>query len=190
MHKKTSNILANKNLPNYITTVRIAGTASLLFVKPLSTAFLIIYTIAGITDALDGFIARKMGTISEFGSKLDSIADLLLYGVMIIKLFPILWVKLPHKIWFVVGSVILLRVCSYIYAGKKYHRFSAQHTYMNKVSGLLAFGVPYMAITTATAPYCWVLGGVSMIASIEEIAIHIVSETYDSDRKSIFSKSA
>ncbi len=190
MQKRTSNILANKNLPNYITTIRIVGTAGLFFIKPLSSTFLIVYTIAGLTDAIDGFIARKMGTISDFGSRLDSIADLLLYSVMIIRLFPILWVKLPHKIWFLVGSVILVRLCSYIYVAKKYHRFSAQHTYLNKASGLLAFGVPYAAITPATATYCWILGVITMTATLEELTIHITTKEYNPKRRSLFSKAA
>ena len=59
--------LANKNLPNCISAVRILGTASLLFIEPLSDPFLIVYTLSGITDVLDGFIARKMKTTSELG---------------------------------------------------------------------------------------------------------------------------
>ena len=42
--------------------------------KPLSTLFLTIYVLTGISDVLDGAIARKYTTTSELGAKLDSIA--------------------------------------------------------------------------------------------------------------------
>ena len=77
-------------IPNLITMVRIIGSLCLLFVQPLKKPFYIIYTIAGLSDALDGFIARKTNSVSELGSKLDSIADLSFYIVMILRLFPVL----------------------------------------------------------------------------------------------------
>ena len=65
-----------KNLPNSITVMRMVGTVSLLFTKPMSLCFYIVYTITGLTDVLDGFFARKFKVTSDFGAKLDSIAAL------------------------------------------------------------------------------------------------------------------
>ena len=42
-----------------------------------------IYTFAGLTDVLDGWLARKTGRASEFGARLDSVADLLFYSVLL-----------------------------------------------------------------------------------------------------------
>ena len=47
-------------------------------------------TISGLTDALDGWLARKLRCESAFGAKLDSVADLLFYAVMIFRILPIL----------------------------------------------------------------------------------------------------
>ena len=58
-------MLANKNLPNIISALRIAGTVWLLFMKPLSTLFLVVYVLTGASDVADGAIARKYGTTSE-----------------------------------------------------------------------------------------------------------------------------
>ena len=63
-------------LPNIITSLRIAGTAGLLFALPLTPLYFAIYTFGGLSDVLDGWIARHMGTASDFGARLDSIADL------------------------------------------------------------------------------------------------------------------
>ena len=100
------------NAANIITFMRIVGTAVLLFQKPMSSLFLAVYTFTGLTDAFDGIVARKTGTASEFGSRLDSVADLLFYGVMLIKLLPVLWAALPREIWCAVAVILLVRLCA------------------------------------------------------------------------------
>ena len=62
---------------NGITLLRIVGTVVLLFSAPMSPLFLWIYTLTGLTDMPDGWIARKTGTADDFGARFDSIADLL-----------------------------------------------------------------------------------------------------------------
>ena len=81
------------NIPNCITILRIIGTASLIFITPLSVPFFIIYTVSGISDVLDGTIARLTKNETTFGKRLDSIADLAFYAVMLIKIFPIFFEK-------------------------------------------------------------------------------------------------
>ena len=57
---------------NSITLLRIVGSIGLLFPAPMSPLFLGIYTLTGLTDVLDGWLARKTGTTSDFGARLDS----------------------------------------------------------------------------------------------------------------------
>ena len=181
-------MLSNKNLPNILSYARIAGTIWLILMKPLTPLFLTIYTITGVTDVLDGAIARKYGTTSEKGAKLDSIADLLFYTLILIRIFPVMWVTLPKKIWIMVGAILLVRFVSYGTAAKKYHRFASLHTYLNKVTGLMVFLVPYAIISPAAIPYCWSVCVVAMIGSIEELILHRTSEKYDPSRKSLLIK--
>lgn len=181
-------MLSNKNLPNILSYARIAGTIWLILMKPLTPLFLTIYTITGMTDVLDGAIARKYGTTSEKGAKLDSIADLLFYTLILIRIFPVMWVTLPKKIWIMVGAILLVRFVSYGTAARKYHRFASLHTYLNKVTGLMVFLVPYAIISPAAIPYCWGVCVVAMIGSIEELVLHLTSEKYDPSRKSLLIK--
>ena len=81
--------------PNICTMLRIVGTVGLLLIRPLTLPFYLLYTFCGITDVLDGTIARATNSTSEFGARLDSIADLIFYAVMIVKFFPILLEVLP-----------------------------------------------------------------------------------------------
>lgn len=77
------------NIADIITLFRIAGTLSLIFLRPFSAGFFSVYALTGLTDVLDGWIARKTETASAFGARLDSIADLLFYAVAQFKLmFP------------------------------------------------------------------------------------------------------
>lgn len=80
-------------LPNVITLARICLTpviALLPFIQgywPKVIAF-VVFLIAAFSDLLDGWVARRYGTISELGMLLDPIADkLLLFATLI----PIFW---------------------------------------------------------------------------------------------------
>lgn len=181
-------MLANKNLPNAISSVRIACTAWLLFMEPLSSLFMIIYLITGVTDVLDGAIARRYGTTSEVGARLDSIADILFYTLILIRIFPVLWVTLPKKIWVMVGAVIGVRLIAYLIFAVKNHRFASMHTYLNKVTGLLVFGVVLFIRTPIAVPYCWLVCTVGMLSSLEELTIHLTSKEYDPNRKMLLKR--
>ena len=87
------------NVADIITLLRISGTVLLLFLKPLSVKFFLIYALTGITDVLDGWVARRLKIDGDFGAKLDSVADLLFYAVMLSRILPILWDLLPYIIW-------------------------------------------------------------------------------------------
>lgn len=178
--------MTKQNLPNYITGLRIAGTTCLILVRPLSMAFFLLYTLTGLTDVLDGWIARKMKLESELGAKLDSSAGLLLYTVMFLKIFPILWSILPMELWYMVGIVIVLRVLSYGIAVWKYRRFPSLHTWMNKLTGVAVFLVPYGIRQNFAIPFCWMVWGIAVLASAEELLIHVCSREYRANVKTIF----
>ena len=74
--------------PNICTFIRIVGTLCLFLTEPLTLPFFIVYGICGVSDVVDGTLARLTNTETAFGAKLDSIADILFYGVMIIRLLP------------------------------------------------------------------------------------------------------
>ena len=78
--------MTKEKLPNLITALRIAGTAGLIFAQPLTPLYFVIYTLCGLSDVLDGWLARHTGSASDFGARLDSLADLFFYTVMIVGL--------------------------------------------------------------------------------------------------------
>lgn len=168
------------NTANIITTLRIVGTLVLLFLRPLTVEFIIVYSLTGVTDVLDGLVARMTHTVSELGARLDSVADLAFYTVMLIKIFPELWAVLPIWVWVLVGATLVVRSFAYIVAAVKYHCFASQHTYLNKLTGAAVFLAPYvLAFTPYIVGYCWGVAAVAMLASLEELVIHLISQEYD-----------
>ena len=172
------------NMADTVTTMRIGASSLLLFLSLDTIWFPAVYTFAGLTDVLDGWVARKTGRISEFGAKLDSIADLLFYGILLIRLFPVLYQILPGEIWYAVFALIAVRFASYAAAAVKYHRFASLHTWMNKLTGAAVFLLPYVLFSTASVIYSWAVCIFAFAASAEELAIHLLKADYIPDRKS------
>lgn len=174
------------NAADILTLLRIAGTILLVALRPLSAGFFLLYALAGLTDVLDGWIARKTKTASDFGARLDSIADLLFYAVMLFRVFPILWNTLPRNIWYAVALIVIIRLSAYLTAAVKYRRFASLHTYLNKLTGMAVFLVPFSLKTPYGTAFCWAVCAIAACASLEELAIHLHSHTYCPSVKSIF----
>lgn len=158
-------------LPNIITSFRIIGAMILIFLKPLSTLFFIVYTVSGLTDAIDGYVARKTNSVSEFGSKLDSVSDLLFYSIMMIKVMPILFSRLPIEIWYYTGLIVFMRIVVYSFVAIKEKEFHSPHTYLNKASGLLFYLLPFVINTKHLEAYAYAMIGVTFFAAIDEVLI-------------------
>ena len=177
-----------KYLPNFITMLRIVGTLCLFFIEPFSITFFIVYSLTGITDVLDGFIARITRTSTELGAKLDSAADLTFYATMVLRIFPALLKKVPGVLWVVAGVIVAIRIASYITAIVKYRCFASLHTYLNKLTGFTVFCTPYFYLTPYMTAFCIVLCVIAFISSAEELCTHLTRNTYRSNLKTIFEK--
>lgn len=172
-------------VPNILTFLRICGTAAIAFLQPLSLPFFVLYVFCCTTDIADGVIARVTDTASDFGARLDSVADIFFYAVMLIRLFPALWGILPFVVWWIVGGVLTVRLCAYVVAACRYHRFASVHTYLNKLTGLSLFALPLFLLTPAAVPFSFAVCGVGALASAEELLLHLFSRRYDANVKSL-----
>ena len=127
-------------MANIITCIRIVLSAALLFCPALSPAFYALYLAAGFSDMIDGAVARKTGTVSELGSKLDTIADIVFTAICLIKLLPVLDVPAWLYAWIAVIAIIKLLNIAMGYIRQK--AFAAVHSVLNKVTGGLLFLFP------------------------------------------------
>ena len=127
-------------IANFITGMRILCSIALLFCPALSTSFYILYLVAGLTDMIDGAVARMTGTTSKFGAKLDTAADFVLVVACLSKLLPLL--SVPLWLWLWIGGIALIKAVNLLSGFVLQKGFVAMHTVMNKVTGILLFVLP------------------------------------------------
>ena len=155
-----------KRIPNLLSMSRIVLCLPLLLVDAMTLPFWVIYVIAGTTDLLDGFLARRWGVESKFGARLDSLADFVFVLAVGYKLFPCL--KLPASLWMMIALIALVKIinaiCSYVVR----HRIEYLHTKANKLTGLLLF----IGMMTIGQSYfilvAWMIACIALFAAIQE----------------------
>ena len=153
-------------MANIITCIRIICSMALLFFPVFSTTFYALYITAGVSDILDGAVARKTDTVSEFGSKLDTAADFILVVVCLIKLIPVIHIPTWLIIWMVVIAVI--KVINLIFGYVTRKEIVVLHTAMNKVTGILLFVLP-LTLKLIDLKYSGAIAGaVATFAAIQE----------------------
>ena len=155
-----------KRIPDLLSMSRIVLCLPLLLVDAMTLPFWILYLIAGLTDMVDGFLARRWGVESKFGARLDSLADFMLVLAVGYKLFP--YMKLPTALWMMIGLIALVKmvnaICSYVVR----HRIEYLHTKANKLTGLLLF-IGVMAIGQSYfISVAWAIACIALFAAIQE----------------------
>ncbi len=153
-------------IPNVITGLRIIVSVVLLFCPAFSPIFYELYLVAGLSDMADGIIARKTISVSEFGSRFDSITDFVFVGVCLIKILPVMDIPIWLYVWTTVIAVIKIINILSGYIMQK--RLVSEHTAMNKVTGLLLFIFP---LTFSIVPFDYsgiLICSVATFAAIQE----------------------
>ena len=154
------------NLPNLLSASRIALCLPLLMVDAMTVPFWVLYVVAGTTDMLDGFLARRWGVESRFGARLDSVADFVFVLAAGYKLFP--WLKLPAALWMMIGLIALVKIVNAVTSYVANHRIEFLHTKANKLTGFLLF-VGVMTIGQSFfVPVAWTIACIALFAAIQE----------------------
>lgn len=153
-------------MANIITAIRIVCGIALLFFPAFSPVFYALYIVAGVSDMIDGAVARKTGTVSGLGSKLDTAADFVLVVVCLIKLIPVL--DLPRWLLIWIAVIALIKTINVISGYAMHKTLVAVHTAMNKVAGVLLFLVP-LTITLIELKYSGAfVAAAATLAAIQE----------------------
>lgn len=129
-----------KHIANLITGCRIFGSIVLLFFPAFSLEFYIIYLLCGFSYMIDGTIARKTNSTSQFGSKLDTVADFIFIAASLSKLLHAIYI--PQWMWIWGGVIAVIKISNIIWKYAAKEQFLSLHTIMNKVTGLLLFLLP------------------------------------------------
>ena len=129
-----------KHIANIITGSRIVFSVPLMFL-PLSSAwFYVLYLFCGFTDMIDGSIARKTGTVSEFGARLDTVADFVFLSASLAKCLPM--GPIPQWLWVWIAVIGVVKIGNLIWGYVRIKTLVSLHTVMNKITGLMLFLLP------------------------------------------------
>lgn len=151
-------------MANIITGFRILCAIILIFVSTNSPEFYASYILGGFTDMIDGTVARKTNSTSEFGSKLDTLADFIFIVVCLLKILPMF--TFPKWIWIWFACIAIIKIINIVSAFIVHKKFVAEHTVLNKTTGLLMFLLP---IVVYYIPLIYCASVVCIIATIAAI---------------------
>ena len=163
-----------KHIANILTGFRIFGSVLLLFFPAFSLDFYIIYILCGFSDMIDGIIARKTNSTSEFGSRLDTTADFVFVVVSLLKLLPA--IQIPQWLWIWGGVISVIKISNIMWGYIFKKQFISLHTIMNKVTGLLLFLWP-LTISFVELKYIAVtVCSVATLSAIQE-GFYVISDS-------------
>ena len=127
-------------MANVLTGIRILCGLLMLCFPAFSEWFYCFYLIGGFTDAVDGTVARKTGTASDFGSKFDTAADFIFAAAVVIKIIQAVYIPVWLIIW--IAIIALIKIGFHLAGYLKHHEFNTVHSMLNKVCGGVTFVVP------------------------------------------------
>ena len=153
-------------MANIITGFRVLISIALLFCPVFSPVFYMLYLIAGLSDMIDGTIARRTNTVSGSGERFDTVADFVFVVVCLIKLLPMISMSIWLWVWIVI--IALIKIINIISGCIAQRKLVAVHSVMNKVTGVLLFVLPLtfpiVPLKYSALPVC----AVATFAAVQE----------------------
>lgn len=150
---------------NIITGSRIIFSILMLSFSVFSFWFYVMYCVGGVTDMIDGRIARKTKSVSVFGSRLDTFADFVFTLAALVKILPAIDVPKWFLVWIFVIAII--KIANIILGFIQKKGFIAEHTVMNKITGFLLFLLP-LTFKLLDIRYSAVVCLIATVAAMQE----------------------
>lgn len=127
-------------IANIITSCRIIGAIALLFFPPFSLGFYVTYLLCGLSDMIDGVVARKTNSTSSFGAKFDTLADFVFVIVICYKLLPT--IHIPQWLWIWTIVIAVVKLSNILWGLLRRKTLISTHSILNKVTGVALFLLP------------------------------------------------
>ena len=161
--------MIKKQIANLITGSRILFSLLLLFI-PLSSAwFYILYLFCGFTDMIDGAMARKMGSVSPLGARLDTASDFLFLLVCLIKILPLL--KIPAWLWGWIIVISLIKIGNILFVFLQKKKLLSIHSVFNKITGFSLFLFPLSLFFWKSTYSIVIVCVTASVAAIQEVCL-------------------
>lgn len=176
------------SIANWFTLSRVFCVPVLWFLalEKMPVFFGFVFAWAGVSDALDGFFARKLHQASKFGSWFDSFADNLV-SVSVIFWFWLLIPEFVRSHLAVVLFVFFMFLLNLLISFCKFKKMPVYHAYSNKAAAVLLyfFGVHSIFFVPSFFLFKITLA-VILFNQIEEIVFSLKSKRMNSSLRSLF----
>ena len=140
---------------------------ALPFVQSSPAVFWTLYLLCGLSDVLDGAVARSTGTVSRLGERLDTIADIIFVAVWMLLFIPA--IDVGRWLWIWTSVIALIKVVNVISGLAMKKGFVAKHTLANKATGILLFLLPMVILMEVIkVPYIVLVCLLATFAAIQE----------------------
>ena len=133
-----------KHIANIITGSRIVLSLPLLLIPLTSAWFYALYLLCGLSDMIDGTVARRTSSSSEFGARLDTVSDFVFMLVCAVKILPILHIPVWLWVWLALIALIKILNIALVFIAKK--KLISIHSVLNKITGFALFLLPLTLI--------------------------------------------
>ena len=153
-------------MANLITYCRILCSIIMMFFHMPSMSFFILYMICGLSDVADGIIARKTNTASDFGARLDTVADFIFVTILLIKILS--GIDVPIWLWIWIIIIAGIKIANIIFGAICTKRLIVEHTLLNKITGVLLFLLPVTLFWVDFKYSAMVVCVVATFAAIQE----------------------
>ena len=175
------------NLPNALCGARLAGTPFMLYFayEGWRTEFLVLFVSLLLTDWLDGKLAIMLDQRTPFGARLDSVADAVLLGGLIVSV----WLLAPEAVrseWIGIISVLASFTISILFSVVKFGRPPSYHTWSAKIAWwLVAIGALLIFWDGSLWTIRIALFGV-VLSNVEAMLITLALTEWRADVRSVF----
>lgn len=140
---------------------------ALPFVQSCPAIFWTLYLLCGLSDVLDGALARATGTVSRLGERLDTIADIIFVAVWIALFIHAM--NVGRWLWIWTGVIALIKFVNVISGFAMKNGFVVKHTIANKATGILLFLLPMIILwEVIKVPYIVLVCLLATFAAVQE----------------------
>jgi CDP-diacylglycerol--glycerol-3-phosphate 3-phosphatidyltransferase len=164
-----------RHLPNLISLLRILMVPVLLYlaVSQQPMTFIVVLIFTELTDVLDGYLARRLNVVSEFGAQLDSWGDFFVYTSMVISawlLWPDIVLREQVSAFIIIGCFTLPVLIGLI----KFRKWTSYHTLSVKLAVAITV-IAYVLLFTGLSGWPFKIAALfCLYAAIEQILITLI----------------
>jgi len=177
-----------KQIPNILSSSRIVFSPAMVFARSSPHCFAFIYFTVGMTDMLDGYLARKYHWESKLGVTLEMLADATYFLCAFIAIALGAKLHMTTFAWFYGAAILLCRLISVILIRLKFKVWGEMHLASMKMLGFLVLPLFPLAIYLQRIPASIVIFYLTVFAigSLEQLVLALKLKEFDSSCKGLY----